>query len=88
MPLTASLTFRFTWVVSLVRFARYPFVSQSGEDRFVRLATGTTKELTIKYSALVDRTHELFDCDKLTPMFGNIEANYQKVVDCQPVDAE
>ena len=44
------------------------FVSQSGDSRFVRLTTGTTKQLTISYSALVDRKHELVAKDKLTPV--------------------
>lgn len=44
------------------------FVSQSGENRFVRIATGTAKELVISYRALVDRQHQLIEPDKLKPV--------------------
>lgn len=44
------------------------FESQSGENRFVRLATGKAKELIVKYDALVDRQHELVDHHKLKPV--------------------
>lgn len=44
------------------------FESQSGENRFVRLATGTAKELVVKYDALVEREHELVDHHKLKPV--------------------